>query len=905
MPRNNSAEHRSKPEINYMPLTLGTRVGPYEITGTLGAGGMGEVYRATDANLGRSVAIKVLPEVFATDPERLARFEREAKTLASLNHPNIAQIFGLERSAGTQALVMELVDGETLATRIARGPIPIDEALPIAKQIAEALEAAHEQGIIHRDLKPANIKVRPDGTVKVLDFGLAKALAPLGIKPPAAGHASLSPTITSPAMMTGVGMLLGTAAYMSPEQAKGHQADKRSDIWAFGCVLFEMLAARRPFDGEDVSDTLANVLKVEPDWSLFPADTPPAIRTLVQSCLIKDRRRRVADISTALFVLDKGPSLTPAVDTPLVSPLPGSSLWRRVTTLTAGAMVTAAVGGALVWFVLLFRPVPPAPEIRFEINTPPTTDPASLAISPDGQKIVFVADAESRPRLWLRLLNSVVARPMIGTDGVRTAPFWSPDSRSVGFFADGKLKRSDINGGSAQVLTNASGTGGAWNREGVILFTMLGTPIFRVSDTGGERVPVTQLGRQQGTHFAPQFLPDGRHFLYSVRGSSDVAGIYVGQLGSTESRRLLDADPGATYASSGQLLFVRQGTLFAQRFDPVGLELTGNPFPVAERVASGVQGAGVSVSGAGSIAYRTSSGSAQRQFVWFDRSGKEISRVGDSAGSLSYPSLSRDGERVVLYRAVNGNVDIWFLETRRGVFSRFTADVADDVMPIGSPDGNHIIFSSNRKGVHDLYQKSATTGGSEELLLSTAQPKFATDWSPDSRFVLFNSEDPTRSNDIWALPLDRNGQSFPVVQTNFDEQQAQFSPDGKWIAYQSNESGRVEIYVQPFPGPGNKWPISTNGGSQVRWRRDGKELFYVSLDGRLMAVPIRIATNAAPPEVGTPVMLFTPSLGSAVQQADYRHQYMVSSDGLRFLVATVTEGANLPITVILNWKPRP
>jgi Tol biopolymer transport system component len=434
---------------------------------------------------------------------------------------------------------------------------------------------------------------------------------------------------------------------------------------------------------------------------------------------------------------------------------------------------------------------------------------------------------------------------------------------------------------------------------------MLGTPIFRVSDTGGERVPVTQLGRQQGTHFAPQFLPDGRHFLYSVRGSSDVAGIYVGQLGSTESRRLLDADPGATYASSGQLLFVRQGTLFAQRFDPVGLELTGNPFPVAERVASGVQGAGVSVSGAGSIAYRTSSGSAQRQFVWFDRSGKEISRVGDSAGSLSYPSLSRDGERVVLYRAVNGNVDIWFLETRRGVFSRFTADVADDVMPIGSPDGNHIIFSSNRKGVHDLYQKSATTGGSEELLLSTAQPKFATDWSPDSRFVLFNSEDPTRSNDIWALPLDRNGQSFPVVQTNFDEQQAQFSPDGKWIAYQSNESGRVEIYVQPFPGPGNKWPISTNGGSQVRWRRDGKELFYVSLDGRLMAVPIRIATNAAPPEVGTPVMLFTPSLGSAVQQADYRHQYMVSSDGLRFLVATVTEGANLPITVILNWKPRP
>jgi len=374
------------------------------------------------------------------------------------------------------------------------------------------------------------------------------------------------------------------------------------------------------------------------------------------------------------------------------------------------------------------------------------------------------------------------------------------------------------------------------------------------------------------------------------------------------------------YTSSGQLLFHRQGTLFAQEFDLVRLELTGNPFPVAEQVASSLQGAGVSASSAGSIAYRTSSAVAQRQFVWFDRAGKEISKVGDPLSTnLSDPSLSFDGQRVALYRGVNGNTDIWLLETIRGVFSRFTSDLADDVFPVWSPNGDRIVFSSNRNGLIDLYQKSASAGGSEKLLLSTAQTKLATDWSPDGRFLLFNSQDPQRNFDIWALPmsganaspagrshqeLDGAGKPVPVVQTNSEEQAGQFSPDGNWIAYQSNESGRIEIYVQPFPGPGNNWPISTNGGIQVRWRRDGKELFYVALDGRLMAVPIRVASNAGPPEVGAPVPLFAPRLGGAIAQADYRHQYMVSSDGRRFLVATVTEEANSPITVILNWKPR-
>jgi eukaryotic-like serine/threonine-protein kinase len=858
---------------------------------------MGEVYRGRDTKLDRDVAIKILLELFAADPERIARFEREAKTLASLSHPNIGGIYGFEHADGIRALVLELVEGPTLADRIARGPIPIDEALPIARQIAEALEAAHEQGILHRDLKPANIKVRQDGTVKVLDFGLAKALAP----DPAsatAGDLSQSPTITTPAA-TRMGVIMGTAAYMSPEQARGKPLDKRTDIWAFGCVLYEMLTGARAFPGEDVSETLAAVIKGEPDWRGLPRETPEAIRRLLRRCLTKDRKGRIADASLVRIEIDEAQSDAQSDGAVLPS---ASRRGERILFLSALAVVALIAAGAIA---LLFRPVPSAPEIRLEINTPPTTNPGSLAISPDGRKIVFVADSEGRPRLWLRVLDSVAARPLTGTDGVRSPPFWSPDSRSVGFFGDGKLKRIDIDGGSVQTLANApSGTGGAWNRDSMILFTMLGSPIFRVPDTGGEPVPVTQVESQQGSHASPQFLPDGRHFLYSVGGGSDVRGVYVGQLGSAPSRRLL-ADTGAMYVSSGHLLFVRQGTLFAQAFDPVRLELTGNPVLVAEQVASSGAG-GFSVSGAGSVAYRTSSPGAQRQLVWFDRSGKEISKVGDSVSTtLSGPSLSLDGQRVVLYRPVNRNVDIWLLESRRGVLSRFTSDVADDVGPVWSPDGDRIVFSSNRKGIHDLYQKSATAGGSEELLLSTAQTKYATDWSPDGRFVLFNSQDPKRIFDIWALPLDGNGKPFAVVQTNFDEQNGQFSPDGKWIAYQSDESGRVEIYVQSFPGPGSKWPISTNGGSQVRWRRDGKELFYVALDGGLMAVPIRVPLNAGAPEVGTPVALFAPPLGGAVQQGDYRHQYMVSSDGQRFLIATVTEGATAPITVILNWQPRP
>jgi Tol biopolymer transport system component len=548
--------------------------------------------------------------------------------------------------------------------------------------------------------------------------------------------------------------------------------------------------------------------------------------------------------------------------------------------------------------------VPASPEVRLDITTPPTPVPPSLAMSPDGRAIVFVASTpDGRSRLWLRALESGSARQLPGTDTAQH-PFWSPDSRSVGFFADSTLKRIDIDGGSIRGLTNIyRGTGGTWSRNGVILVSSLGDPIARVSATGGEHAELSGLF-QQGSNFSPYFLPDGSRFLYYVRGTPEVRGVYVGQLdGTLPPRRLTDADnPGVAYSSSGYLLFVRQRTLYAQRFDPAALTLTGDPFPIAP----GCGCVGISASDNGSVAYRTTSGAGRRQFAWFDRSGNEIGKVVDSGG-MSSPSLSPDGQHVVGYRGnpVDGNIDVWLLDVRRGAFTRLTDDVGDDVGPVWSPDGTRIAFASNRKGTHDIYQKPASGGGREELVFSDPNEKGVSDWSPDGRFVLFDRRELKKRSDVWALPLNGNGKPVPVSNSDFEELRAQFSPDGNWVAYQSDESGRHEIYLQPFPGPGRKSPVSTAGGSQVRWRRDGKELFYVALDGRLMAVPVALASNGQAPVIGTPAALFTPPLGGLVQIADFRPQYMVSPDGQRFLIATFAEGPLSPITVILNWKPKP
>jgi serine/threonine protein kinase len=876
-----------------MPLVIGQQLGSYEITALLGKGGMGEVYRARDAKLKREVAIKVLPEDLSRDFARASRFQREAEVLASLSHPNIAAIYDLQEAGETRFLILELVEGETLADRIARAPIPLDDALLIAKQIAEALEAAHERGVIHRDLKPANVKLKPDGSVKVLDFGLAK------IHESDVHTASLS---NSPTLMTASsvpGVILGTAAYMSPEQAKGKEVDRTTDVWAFGCVLYEMLAGRPAFEGETLGEILAGVLKDEPDWRRLPLETPEAIRRLLRRCLKKDRKQRLPHIGAARIEIDEAQS-EPASSALLVAKAPRRAerfLW--ISALAAVALIGAA---AVLW---TRKPEEQLPQQRLEITTPPTTDPLSIAISPDGTKVVFSASTDGRSRLWLRALDSVSSKSLAGTEGA-SFPFWSPDSRSLGFFADNKLKRIDIDGVSVQTLANSIGSaGGAWGRDGTILFNPLRlAPVFRVPASGGNPVAVTRLEGQAQGHRNPQFLPDGRHFLYYVPVSSE-RGIYVTQLDGSDTRRLLDADPPAFVLPSGQLLFVRQGTLFAQNFDLAKLALTGEPTHVAENLAAGVPNiAALSASAAGPIIYRAGATAGQRQFVWIDRSGKEISKVGDpDRGGPLNPSLSPDGRRIALNRSAEANPDIWLLETTRGVLTRFTSNEIFAMYPIWSNDGSRIVFSSNRNGSIDLYEKASDGTGSEKRLLATPQFKVATDWSRDGRFLLFRILDSTMSYDIWAMPMNGDGKPFPVVQTGFDERDAQFAPDGKWISYQSNESGQFEIYVQSFPGPGGKERISKDGGTQVRWSRDGKELFYIAPDGRLMAVPVSVSSSGKGMEFGAAVALFTTHIGS--DAGINTQQYMVSPDGKQFLMNNLTEeGVTSPITVILNWHPK-
>ena len=794
---------------------------------------MGEVYRATDTNLARQVAIKVLPDAFAQDPDRLARFEREAKTLASLNHPNIAIIHGLEKTDGIRALVMELVEGPTLADRIAQGPIPIDEALPIAKQIAEALEAAHEQGIIHRDLKPANVKVRPDGTVKVLDFGLAKLTQAPGSGSAPAVDINLSPTITSPALMTGVGVLLGTAAYMSPEQAKGREADKRSDIWAFGCVLFEMLTATRAFPGDDLSETLASVIKSEPNWAALPATIPAPTRRLLARCLEKDRKRRLADVADARLELDdasNSPTDDAAADTAPIRRL------RRERIAWAACVLLLGLVSAFA-LVVGFRSPPGQPELRVDVTFPPNTEPASPTISPDGRRIAFVARTDRRSRVWIHTLDGRPARPLDRTDGAQDRLFWSPDSRSVGFFAEGKLKRVDFESGAVQTLADVVApfrAGGAWNRDGVILFAPTRGPLFRVPQTGGEVAAVTRVEAPHIRHGQPQFLPDGRHFLFFSFGDNDLRGVYVGDLdaATTPQRLLADVD-GAVYVASGHLFFARQGALLAQRFDADALRLVGAPWQVTESIRSTRLGAMTfSASETGALVYvNRVVEEIQRRLSWFDRSGRELQQIDgrDPVETSTIGALSPDGRRL----AVDRRGSMWIVDVERGGLTRFGAP--DEVFPLWAPHGDRLVFQSSLDRGNSLSQRSLT-GGEAELLIATAGPSVPNDWSPDGRMLLYRDSGPQTGFDLWLLPVEREtgsgrlrpatGQSAtPFTNTAAGEMNGQFSPDGAAIAYQSDESGEWEVYLQPVGRPGAREQMSVAGGRYARWRRDGRELY--------------------------------------------------------------------------------
>jgi Tol biopolymer transport system component len=816
-----------------------------------------------------------------------------------LNHPNIGAIYGFEEAGDVEALVLELVEGPTLADRLARGRISVEEALPIARQIAEALEAAHERGVVHRDLKPANIKVRTDGVVKVLDFGLAKAL-----EVESSGPASESPTVPSP-VFTADGIIVGTPAYMAPEQVRGAAADRRADLWAFGCVLYEMLAGRRAFAGEDIPETLAAVLKDDPDWRALPDKTPSPIRRLLQRCLAKDPKARVADASMARIEIDDA-----VHESSIDLPAGRTSAQRRERVLWASALAIALIL-AVAALVRAFRPPLPSGEAHFEITTPPTSDPASLAISPDGQQIVFVAASQGRNMLWLYRLDSGTAAPLAGTDGA-TAPFWSRDSRSVAFFSmiDNGLKRIDVDGRSLQVLGIVPlGTAGTWNQDGTILYAGLGGPgpIFRISSTGGDATPATRLAPTEQIHQFPHFLPDGRHFVYHAPNAAPPA-VYLGRLDGSEARRLVEADSGAVYLS-GHLLFLRQRTLFAQAFDPLGLAVDGSPFRVADDVASVDLTPAVSASTSGTLVYRGGSAVSiqlSRPLIWFDRSGARIGTVGGSDVGIR-PSLSHDGRHIALHRSVGTSPpEIWRVTLDGGRAMKLTSNGFINLDPVWSPNDSRIVYASNPEGQFDLYVTSADGAAAEELLLGPPGNKVPSDWSPDRRFVLFETITiPKFAFDIWSIAVDGDRKPFPVVATTANERQGQFSPDGQWLAYQSDETGRFEIYVQRFPGPGGKRPISTNGGAQVRWRRDGRELFYIAMDGRLMAVPIRFAADGQAVDVGTPAPLFATQVGGTVRGLD-RQQYVVSPDGQRFLMSVIAEDPNPPpLEVILNWQPRP
>jgi Tol biopolymer transport system component len=857
---------------------------------------MGEVYRGRDTELHRDVALKVLSERFAEDPDRLARFKREAQVLASLNHPHIGAIYGVADFPGGRALVLELVEGPTLADRIAAGPIPLEEALPIARQIAEALASAHELGIVHRDLKPANVKLRPDGTVKVLDFGLAKAAdsGPVNV------DSTQSPTITTPAM-TQMGVILGTAAYMSPEQAKGRPADKRSDVWAFGCVLFEMLTGRRAFAGEDVAETLALVLTKEPRWNLLPPATPPAIRRLLRRCLERDRSRRLADIADARLEIDeRDGEVAAAVPARQVSRLGRWLPWA----VASGVFLLSLLALVALYSRRAPRETPAA--TRFLIDPPPKTElRGTFAVSPDGRSVVLRGVTDGKVLLWVRALESLAVRPLAGTEE-GGFPFWSPDSRFIGFFAEGKLKKIAATGGPAQTLCDApDGRGGSWNEDGVILFAPkpLGE-LYRVASAGGTPTPLTRLDSSRGelAHYYPYFLPDGHHFLYLAIGSQpELEGLRVGSLDSKESKPLVNTHSSGAYAPPGYLLFLGDRTLMAQRFDADRFVIAGEPFPVADDVdrIGPVRLALFSVSRTGVLVSRSGSSEAT-QLTWFDRQGEQLGTIGPIA-NYSAPWLSPDERRVTFTSGVRegGDSDVWSIDVARGTLTRFTFDRAPDMSPVWSPDGGRILFASLRDGHGDLYQRAASGGGADEVLVQSDFLKFPNDWSADGKFILYQEMNPKTSHDLWVFPLTGGQKQFPVLKTPFDERQGRFSPDGRWIAYASNESGPWQVYVRSFPDSGGKWQVSTNGGGQPQWRGDGRELFYVSADRKLMAVDVN--GNGPTFDAGTPKELFVLRI-QAVGLPGLRNYYAASKDGRRFLVAKVPgDPAASPTAVVLNW----
>jgi serine/threonine-protein kinase len=896
-----------------MPLSAGERLGPYEILAPLGAGGMGEVYRAADARLGRDVALKVLPQAFAADVQRMARFQREAQVLASLNHPNIAAIYGLEEAGAAsgaptgglvRALVMELVEGPTLAERIAQGAIPMEEALPIAKQIAEALEYAHERGIIHRDLKPANIKLTKDGAVKVLDFGLAKALG----DDSAAVDVSTSPTLSMAA--TRAGVILGTAAYMSPEQARGKVADRRADIWAFGVVLYEMLAGRQAYGGETASDSMAAIITREPEWSALPANVPQRIQELLRRCMSKEPRQRLRDIGEARIAIEQiiaSPASELAIAPHLAAAKTGPR-WLRVLPW-AVAFVALAVATIALWPSRLKMDA----VVRFAVGLPAGTAVATsnrytVAVSPDGQQLAFVLSRGGQQQLYSRRVDSIETTPIPGTEGA-SSPFFSPDGQWVGFVADGKFKKIRLGGGVASALADGPDSrGGTWLADDTIVFTPgPATGLWRVPAAGGvpEELTKIQDSKNERTHRWPSALPGGKAVLFTV-GTKDSTENYDESeidavvVATGERKQVLKGARMAQYfPATGHLIFAHEGSLFAIAFDPESLTTRGKPVLVVQGVV-GEKTTGASnfaVSSTGILFFIPGSDeTSERVLAWLDPTAKPVLL---SVPSRQYfePKLSPDGQRVALDIVAGNTTDVWVYDLARNTLGRLTFGPFH-YAPVWSADGRRVIYRKDtRDGKTSIAWKSADGTGEEEVLWASDRLAFPHSASPDGKWLTLGVVDPKSQSDIYVLPLTGDRKPQPFVTGPFDESGATFSPDGRWVAYSANETGRYEIYVKPFPSGNGRWQVSTDGGGEARWSPTGKEIIY-KFESRYTVVPVETSGTFRP---GTP-RLYLDS-GRAPFNASSGSSFCLSRDGKRILTPYQQrpEAARLDLVVAVNW----
>jgi Tol biopolymer transport system component/predicted Ser/Thr protein kinase len=872
-----------------MTSWVGKSIAHYRVTAMLGAGGMGEVYRASDSRLGREVAVKVLPVVLARDPERMARFEREAKLLASLSHANIAGIFGLEETDGTRALVMELVEGPTLAESVAKGPLPLDEALAVAKQIAEALEYAHEHSIIHRDLKPANVKLAPDGGVKVLDFGLAKALSDDASV--SGSDSSMSPTLT--AASTNLGVILGTAAYMSPEQAKGKTVDRRADIWAFGAVLFEMLSGRQAFVGETVSETLASVMKDEPDWSTLPGSTPPRVRDLLRRCLAKDPRHRLRDIGDARIRIEEEIAGAPdATDVGTVAAAKARAFPKRVLSLVAAA---AAASGLLGGY-LLHRPASP-PLFRARLTFPDgmrlDEENASVAISPDGRVLALAAAAKGQDQqLWLRRLDSDETSPVAGTAGA-TYPFWSPDGRYLAFFADHKLKRVPATGGTVQTICNAvEARGGSWSKNGVIAFSpgpLAGLLI--VSASGGTPREVTTLERSGRTHRLPCFLPDGKHLLF-VAGSSSYGLAQVECLDIETKVRtpVMKSESEVRYLETGHVAYLIDRNLVVRRFDPSSLKLSGEPVPVAESVQLNVYryAGGWDISRHGALVYTTGAGVENGLLTWFDLDGRELGTLG-SPNPVTDVRVSPDGQRVVTVERAE-SYDLWIWDVARAVRTRFTFGPGPASNPVWSTDGRTVYFAGDGGAI--LAKSADGASAARKIMEAPNLDAWPTTISPEGTDLLLLARSRETGNDIWVKTLADDAEPRKLFESATSEVDARLSPDGRWILVTSDESGRNEVYVYPYPSLASRWQVSSEGAEGAEWLADGRAIIYRTPDHRLMKVDLDASGSSL--RIGEARKIFG---GRTIEGPA-----ALAPDGRRLLVAVPQAGRTLELHLVTDWR---